>query len=84
MPPDSLGMILDDLGTLLAHVVDVLVTLLTRVSPVVVILAMLITLLAHVVDVFVILARLSKSRLDRLVLTSVVHRLQYFGNETNQ
>ena len=49
---------MDDSGALLALVVDVPVTLLTRPSPVVVILAMLITLLAHVVEVLVILANL--------------------------
>ena len=49
---------MDDSGALLSHVVGLPVMLLTRPSPVVVILAMLITLLASVVEVLVILARL--------------------------
>ena len=56
---------LDDCGTLLAHVVDVLVMLVTGLSHVVVVLVIVITLLAHVVDVLVILAQLSKSQPDR-------------------
>ena len=60
---------MDDSDALLASVVDVPVTLLTRPSPVVVILAMLITLLAHVVDVLVILANLNFFWTNGLELT---------------
>ena len=76
---------MDDSGALLAHVVDVPVTLLTRPSPVVVILAMLITLLAHVVDVLVILANLKFFWTNGLELTQrtgkiFTARSYYHGN----
>ena len=56
---------LNNCGTLLAHVVDVLVMLVTSLSHVVVVLVIVITLLAPVVEVLIILAQLSKSQPNR-------------------
>ena len=58
----------------MAHVVDVLVTLLTRVSPVVVVLVMLIIILVHVVEVLVILVNL-KFLTSGLELTQGIEKM---------
>ena len=77
--------LVDDSGALLAPVVDVPVTLLTRPSPVVVILAMLITLLAPIVEVLVTLANLNFFWTNGLELTQRTGKIftaksYYHGN----